>query len=111
MRAAGAMRRQRSVVSGNPPEADSPRSRLPHRLLSQGAALLLRLSQVIQQLLRWITIRRPAKGLLSAANGLARVGADDPVRGASIVLASREQGLQFDTLRAAKRAVAAWPLA
>ena len=58
----------------------------------------LRLTQVIQQLMGRITICRPAKGLLCAADRLARIGADDAVWRTCVVLSGREQRLQFNTL-------------
>ncbi|MNF85119.1 hypothetical protein D3C84_675050 [compost metagenome] len=52
--------------------------------------------------MRRITIRRPAKRLLGAADGLARVGANDAVGGACVVVLGTQQVLQLDPFGAAQ---------
>ncbi|MNI49662.1 hypothetical protein D3C73_1042800 [compost metagenome] len=59
--------------------------------------------------MRRIPIRRPAERLLGAADRLAGVGANDPVRRTCIVLLRAQQILQLDPFGAAQRQVILGP--
>ncbi len=52
--------------------------------------------------MRRIPVRRPAKRLLGTADRLAGIRADNPIRGACIVVTRTQQVLQFDTFGTAQ---------